>query len=112
MACGLVTLESSLLAVLVYDRVGVGRGYADFDSISVNEEPRKPVPYGSMANSGVGGDSSKLRVGSASIFRIADQKLGPIALRIDRRYVSVDSTGAVSIGKGKPGRSESLAWIE
>jgi hypothetical protein len=65
-----------------------------------------------MVEFSVRGDTSKLSVGSATLFRITDQKLGRVALRTDTGYVSVDPAGAVSIRKGKPGKSESFAWME
>jgi hypothetical protein len=114
MAYGLITFQGVRYSLFSYNTESAAAegGYADFDSITVTEVPRKPIPYGGTVEFNVRGGTSKLRVGSARLFRITDQKLGRIALRTEGGYVSVDGASAVSIRQGKPGKSESFAWME
>jgi len=113
MAYGLITFQGVRYSLFSYNTMaGAEAGHADFDSITVKEEPRSRIPYGSRVELSARGETTKLRIGSATVFRVTDQKLGRIALRTDDGYVSVDPKGALSIRKGKPGNPESFAWME
>jgi len=113
MAYGLITFQGVRYSLFSFSAAsGAESGYADFDSFAVQEESRKRIPYGSTVEFRSRGGISKFEVGGATRFRITDQKLGRVSLRTDSGYVSVDSTGAVSIRKGRPGMAETFGWIE
>jgi xylan 1,4-beta-xylosidase len=113
MAYGLITFQGVRYSLFSYNTdPGAEAGYADFDSLTVQEQPRKRIPHGNTVEFSMPGGTSKLGVGGARRFRIIDRKLGRIALRTDRGYLSVSSTGEVTVRQGKPGTSETFAWME
>jgi hypothetical protein len=111
MAYGLITFQGVRYSLFAYNKETSAAGYADFDSIEVTEEARRPIPYGRRIEISVRGGPAKLQVGQAGSFTVVDRGLGRVALKADKGSVSVDRNGAVSLRSGPPGQSETFQWI-
>ncbi len=119
----LTTFQGIRYSLFAYNGAGRGGGYADFDSIKVYEpHPRglmRPIPYGKQIrltafqkNTGLAVQSNRLASGAPTTFTVADMKLGRVALRAGRAYVSVDREGRATLEEIKPGLEQSFQWIE
>lgn len=119
----LVTFQGVRYALFNYNTAGVEGGVADFDSIDVYQ----PYPHGLMraipfgksisltsfgAKTGLNAGGARLSVGVPSRFAVQDMKLGRVALRAGRQYLTVGADGAVSLADGAPGEAQSFQWIE
>jgi hypothetical protein len=110
-------------------------GYADFDSLTVNEpHPRglmRPIPFGKKIALSVFGDGAALVVkdglltiahagdplasGAAAQFKVVDRGLGRVALQWGDKFVSVAAPGdkgQVRLRSGRPTDSETFQWTE
>lgn len=113
MAYGLITFQGVRYSLFSYNtQTGDQGGHADFDSIEVTEQAKRPIPYGKRIELSVAGGTARLQFGNAGVFTIIDRALGRVALRTDEGCVSVDRNGAVSIRPGTPAQAETFQWIE
>ncbi|MEO8659191.1 MAG: glycoside hydrolase 43 family protein, partial [Bryobacteraceae bacterium] len=104
MAFGLITFQGVRYALFSFSEAESGEGgYVDFDSIQIDEEARRAIPYGRKLEFAVRGGAAKLRVGKAEAFTVVDRGLGRIALRTDEGFISVGQGGAVSLRGGAAG---------
>ncbi|MBL8206444.1 MAG: glycoside hydrolase 43 family protein [Blastocatellia bacterium] len=119
----LTTFQGVRYSLFAYNSAEQNGGYADFDSITVNEPyPRglmRPIPYGKQirlasfqANTGLAVQSSALVVGPPTIFTIVDMKRGRVALKSGRAYIRVDRNGQIKLEESMPGLEQSFQWIE
>lgn len=113
MAYGLITFQGVRYALLAYHAGPEAQGgHADFDSITVQETPRAPVPAGRSAAFLLHGGTGALRVGSREVFRIADRGLGRVALQTPGGYLSVAAGRPAELRPGPPGPAETFQWME
>ncbi len=130
MSYNVQTFQGVRIALFNYNRNGVEGGYADFDNFNVEERyPNglvRPVPFGKTVVFTNKSDSTRLGVennqlvSSKSIdansvrFKILDRGNGRVALQAvnGKKFISVDSEGAVSLKDTKPDVNETFQWIE
>ena len=119
----LITFQGIRYSLFAYNGTGKGGGFVDFDSIAVHEpHPRglmRPIPYGKRillrsfrADNGLSVESSGLTTGKPAAFTVIDMKLGRVALRADRAYVSVGRDGHVKLEVAAPGPEHCFQWME
>ena len=129
----LTTFQGIRYSLFAYNGAGRNGGYADFDSITVTEpHPRglmRPIPYGKQilltsfhantghantgrANTGLAVQSTALASGTPTAFTVIDMKLGRVALKSGRAYVSVDRDGRAKLEIANPGLEQSFQWME
>lgn len=119
----LTTFQGVRYSLFAYNSAGQNGGYADFDSMMVNEpHPRglmRPIPYGKQirltsfrAKTGLTVQSLTLTVGMPTAFTVADMKLGRVALKSGRAYISINRDGQTKLETAKPGLEQSFQWIE
>ncbi|WP_338766941.1 glycoside hydrolase 43 family protein [Massilia sp. METH4] len=119
----LVTFQGGRYALFNYNTAGSEGGVADFDSIDVYQPyPHclmRPIPVGKTirltsfgAKTGLLAAGGRLSVGAPSAFAVEDMKLGRVALRSGKQYVTVGADGALSLADGAPGEAQSFQWIE
>jgi hypothetical protein len=119
----LTTFQGKRYTMFAYKGARHGGGYADFDSISVTEQhPRglmRPIPYGKQirltsyqANTGLAVQLKTVASGTPTAFTVIDMKLGRVALKSGRAYVSVDREGHTKLEVTQPGLEQSFQWIE
>jgi xylan 1,4-beta-xylosidase len=119
----LTTFQGIRYSLFAYNGAGRSGGYADFDSVSVTEpHPRglkRPIPYGKLirltsyqANTGLAVQLKTLASGTPTAFTVIDMKLGRVALKSGRAYVSVDREGHTKLEVTQPGLEQSFQWIE
>lgn len=116
------TFQGVRYSLFNYSTTGAPGGHADFDAIEVYEPHPKglmrPIPYGkSVTITAHGGDKrltagETLTAGAGTTFKVVDRKLGRVALNAGGAYVSVETSGAVTLRKGAPGTAETFQWIE
>ena len=128
MAYGLITFQGIRYSLFSYNtRPGAAPGFADFDSIEVNE-PRphglaKPIPFGRRIELSAHDHVPQVRIGNSAnsllanqrgsiSFRVVDRGLGRVALESNAGFVTVSATGVVSLRRGRPGDAETFQWIE
>jgi hypothetical protein len=119
----LKTFQGVRYSLFAYNGAGRTGGTADFDSIEVHEPyPRglmRPIPYGRQvrltsfrATSGLAARQNTLVSGVPTAFTVVDMKLGRVALKSGRAYVSVDRDGRTNLKTVSPGLEQSFQWIE
>jgi len=119
----LTTFQGIRYSLFAYNNAGRSGGFADFDSITVHEpHPRglmRPVPYGKQIhltgfqkNAGLAVQANTLLVGTPSAFTVVDMKLGRVALKAGRTYLSVDRAGQLKLEATTPAAAQSFQWIE
>jgi xylan 1,4-beta-xylosidase len=119
----LVTFQGVRYALFNYNTTGSEGGVADFDSIDVYQPyPHglmRAIPYGKLirltsfgAKTGLRAAGGGLSAGAPSSFTVEDMKLGRVALRSGKQYVTVGADGAVSLASGAPGEAQGFQWIE
>lgn len=124
----LFTFQGVRYGLYSYNATGAEGGYADFDSIEVAQpHPHglmRPIPLGKVvrltsfqvktgqAKTGLGVQGGRVVSGAPARFTVVDQKLGRVALRAGRRYVTVGEDGRVTLAAGKAGTAQSFQWIE
>jgi xylan 1,4-beta-xylosidase len=119
----LVTFQGVRYALFNYNTAGIEGGVADFDSVDIYQ----PNPHGLMRAIPVGQEirltgfggadglraaGGRLASGAPSSFTVQDMKLGRVALRLGKQYVTVAGDGAASLAAGVPGAAQSFQWIE
>jgi xylan 1,4-beta-xylosidase len=113
MAYGLITFQGVRYSLFTYNvQSGPESGYADFDAIDVQEEAKRPIPYGKRIELSLHGRAAKLEIGKSAVFTVMDRKLGRVAFRTDEGFLSVAEDGAVSLRSGPSGQSETFQWME
>jgi xylan 1,4-beta-xylosidase len=109
----LATFQGVRYALFAFNVEGRG-GAADFDSFEVAQpDPRglmRPIPYGARITLAAAGHD--LVFDDARAFDVVDRKLGRVALRAKRSFVSVAADGRVTLRRGAPGDAETFQWIE
>jgi beta-xylosidase len=119
----LTTFQGIRYSLFAYNSAEHSGGYADFDSITVNEpHPRglmRPIPYSKQilltafqSNTGLAVQSNALTAGTPTSFTVIDLKLGRVALKAGRAYISVDREGHTNLEVAKPGLEQSFQWME
>jgi xylan 1,4-beta-xylosidase len=117
------TFQGVRYGLFSYNKTGAEGGFADFDSIDVYQPHTRglmrPVPYGRsirlaafQATTGLTASGERLASGVPSKFEIVDRRLGRVALRTGRRYVTVAKDGGVTLAAGQPGTAQNFQWIE
>lgn len=119
----LTTFQGIRYSLFAYNRAEKNSGHADFDSIMVNEPHprglRRPIPYGKQvaltsfqAKTGLAVQSTALASSVPTAFTVVDLKLGRVALKAGRTFVSIGRDGHVTLEETKPGVAQSFQWIE
>jgi beta-xylosidase len=123
----LLTFQGVRYSLFSFARGDAAGGYADFDSIDVEEpSPRgltKPIPYGqrielmthgpvtrslAVSNGGV----RAVEEATGTPFEVIDRRLGRVALRSPTGFLSAAPSGELSIRRAGPGDAETFQWIE
>lgn len=119
----LATFQGVRYALFNFNLAGKTGGVADFDSFEVAQpHPRglmRPIPLGKRiqitsfgASTGLSVEGSKLVSAAPAPFEVVDMKLGRVALKSARRYLSIDASGRAQLRGTRPGEGESFQWIE
>ena len=119
----LKTFQGIRYSLFAYNSAGRDGGHADFDAVEVSEpHPRglmRPIPYGRRvrltsfnATNGLSVRQNSLANGVPTAFTVVDMKLGRVALKSGRAYVSVARDGRTSLEENSPGPVQSFQWIE
>ncbi|MEO7187897.1 MAG: glycoside hydrolase 43 family protein [Sphingomicrobium sp.] len=117
------TFQGIRYGLFNYNTTGAEGGFADFDSIDVYQPHihglMRPIPYGRSirltsfrATTGLAASDGHLSSSVPTRFEIVDRKLGRVALRSGRRYVTVDKDGRVTLVAGRSGAAQDFQWIE
>jgi xylan 1,4-beta-xylosidase len=117
------TFQGVRYGLFNYSTTGAEGGFADFDSIDVHQPHThglmRPIPYGQSiwlssfrATTGLAASDGRLASGVPTRFVIADRKLGRVALRAGRRFVTVDKDGGVTLLARQSGTAQTFQWIE
>jgi beta-xylosidase len=117
------TFQGVRYGLFNYNTTGAKGGFADFDHIDVHQPQTRglmrPIPYGRSirlasfrATTGLAASDGRLSSGVPTWFEIVDRKLGRVALRSGRRYVTVGEDGGVTLGAGRSGTAQTFQWIE
>ncbi|WP_200955629.1 glycoside hydrolase 43 family protein [Sphingomonas sp. Root241] len=117
------TFQGVRYGLFSYNATGAEGGFADFDSIQVYQPHThglmQPIPYGRSirltsfrATTGLAAGHGRLASGAPTRFEIVDRRLGRVALRSGRRYVTVAADGAVTLEAGQSGTAQTFQWIE
>jgi hypothetical protein len=79
----------------------------------------RPIPYGRSiqltsfhATTGLAAGPAGLASAAPTRFEVVDRKLGRVALRSGRLYVTVGEDGAVTLMASQPGKAQTFQWIE
>jgi xylan 1,4-beta-xylosidase len=117
------TFQGIRYGLFNYNTTGAEGGFADFDYIDVYQpHPHglmRPIPYGRSirltsfhAKTGLADSRGRLASAAPTRFEIVNRRLGRVALRSGRRYVTVGKDGAVTLVAGQPGTAQNFQWIE
>jgi hypothetical protein len=117
------TFQGVRYALFSYNTTGAEGGFADFDSIDVYQPHthglKRPIPYGRSirlasfhATTGLAASGERLASEVPTRFEIVDRRLGSVALRSGRRYVTVAEDGRVALGVAQAGPAQNFQWIE
>lgn len=117
------TFQGVRYGLFNYNTAGTEGGFADFDSIDVHQpQPRglmRPIPYkrsiqltSFRGTTGLAAGEGGLASGVPTRFDVVDRKLGRIALRSGKNYVTVGADGTVKLAAGPSGAAQTFQWIE
>jgi xylan 1,4-beta-xylosidase len=117
------TFQGVRYGLFNYNTSGAEGGFADFDSIDVYQPHTRglmrPIPYGRSirlasfrATTGLAASDGRLASGVPTRFEIVDRKLGRVALRSGRRFVTVGEDGRVTLVDRQSGTAQTFQWIE
>lgn len=117
------TFQGVRYGLFNYNKAGAEGGYADFDSIDIYQPHTRglmrPIPYGRSirlasfrATTGLAASGERLASADPTRFEVVDRRLGRVALRSGRRYVTVDKDGEVTIAASQSGTAQTFQWIE
>jgi xylan 1,4-beta-xylosidase len=117
------TFQGVRYGLFNYNTTRAEGGFADFDSIDVHQPHTRglmrPIPYGRSirlasfrATTGLAASAGRLASGAPTRFEIVDRRLGRVALRSGRRYVTVGEDGRVTLVAGASGTAQNFQWIE
>lgn len=119
----LTTFQGVRYSLFAYNHAGRGGGYVDFDSITVTEKHpgglMRPIPYNKQilltsfrGDTGLAVQSGALASSKPTPFTIVDMRLGRVALKSGKAYVSVDREGRTRLAATPPGLEQTFQWIE
>lgn len=125
----LKTFQGVRYALFSYNNSGQSGGYADFDSLAVDEpHPNglmKPIPFGQSITLSAIGDDCVLAVSdnafkavpdktAAVKLQVMDRGLGRVALKCGGGFLSIASPDGkkVMLKRGEPAEAETFQWIE
>ena len=117
------TFQGVRYGLFNYNTTGAEGGFADFDSIDVHQPHThglmRPIPKGRSirlasfhATTGLAASDGRLASGVPTRFEIVDRKLGRVALRSGRRFVTVGEDGGVTLVARQSGTAQTFQWIE
>lgn len=117
------TFQGVRYSLFNYNALDLKGGYADFDSIRIDElHPHglmRPIPAGrqilvrtARTGAGVHVANGALELGAATRFSVEGMPLGRVALKSAAGYVSVDAQGSVSLDPKAGMLARSFQWIE
>jgi hypothetical protein len=117
------TFQGIRYGLFNYNKTGAEGGSADFDNIDIYQPHTRglmrPIPYGRSirlasfhVTTGLAISNGRLTSSAPTRFEVIDRRLGRVALRSGRRYVTVDKDGGVTLEAGQPGTAQSFQWIE
>jgi beta-xylosidase len=117
------TFQGVRYGLFNYNKTGAEGGSADFDNIHVYQPHThglmRPIPYGRSiqlasfhATTGLAVSNGRLTSSAPTRFEVVDRKLGRVALRSGRLYVTVGEDGAVTLMASQPGKAQTFQWIE
>jgi len=117
------TFQGVRYGLYAYNRGGAEGGFADFDNIDVYQPHThglmRPIPYGRSirltsfhATTGLAASRGGLVSGVPTRFEIVDRRLGRVAFRLGRRYLTVDEDGGVTLAVGRSRIAQDFQWIE
>jgi xylan 1,4-beta-xylosidase len=123
------TFQGIRYSLFHYNLEGIPGGYADFDSLTVDEpHPNglmRPIPFGQSITLSTYGDDCVLSVAdnafkaahektAAVKLKVVDQGLGRVALECSGGFISVAATDGkkVILKQGKPAEAETFQWVE
>lgn len=112
MAYSLITFQGVRTSLFAFNTSGGEGGTADFDAVTVVEEPARAIPYGKTIELRGHSGGQRLDVDGVARFTVRDRGLGRVALEAGGRYLSVDTDKAVTLRRGTPGPAETFQWIE
>ena len=116
MVFNLATFQGMRYALFNYNRSGKAGGYADFDSVDIFEPNPKgllrPIPFHQKISLKSHKRDALLKLNGKDIFTIEDQGLGRVALRVDKKYISVKDETKVNLSTHKVTLKETFQWIE
>ncbi len=113
MAYGLITFQGVRYSLFSYHtQPDAEGGFADFDAVDVAETSKPSIPYGKRIQLSVRDAGALLTLDKADGFTVDDRGLGRVALSTDGSYVSVDTSGAVSLRRGPAGDAETFQWMD
>jgi len=117
------TFQGVRYGLFSYNRNSAEGGFADFDHIDVYQpHPHglmRPIPYGRSvrlaslhATTGLAASGERLASAVPTRFEVVDRRLGRVALRSSRRYVTVGEDGGLTLAAGRAGTAQTFQWIE
>ncbi|MBW8732745.1 MAG: glycoside hydrolase, partial [Asticcacaulis sp.] len=117
------TFQGVRYGLFNYNKTGAEGGSADFDNIQVRQSHTRglmrQIPYGRSirlasfhATTGLAASNGRLSSSAPTRFQVIDRRLGRVALRSGRLYVTVGEDGAVTLGTGRSGAAQNFQWIE
>lgn len=113
MAYGLITFQGVRYALFAWHSGQAPRGgHADFDSITVEETPRRPAPKRGAVELALHGREGVLRVGARTVFTVEDRGLGRVSLKTPDGYLSAPANQEAMLRRGAPGPAETFQWME
>ena len=125
----LKTFQGIRYTLFNYNTSGKPGGYADFDSLIVDEPyPNglmRPIPYSQTITISTYGDEYVLALaGNALVassdktkavqITVVDKGLGRVSLKTEKGYISIDDIDGktISLNQNNPGEAESFQWVE
>jgi beta-xylosidase len=117
------TFQGIRYALFAYNTGNLQGGTAAFDSFDVVQPNThglfRRVPYGKRAlfaslgkDYGLGVRGDTLAAASPAAFEVIDMKLGRVALKHGRSYVSIAGDGGARLVEATRGTAESFQWME
>jgi len=117
------TFQGVRYGLFSYNKTGAEGGFADFDNIHIYQPHThglmRPIPFGRSirltsfhATTGLATGPTGLASAVPTRFEVVDRKLGRVALRSGRLYVTVGEDGGVALMAGQSGIAQNFQWIE
>jgi beta-xylosidase len=117
------TFQGVRYGLFSYNRTGAEGGFADFDRIDIYQPHThglmRPIPNGRSirlasfhATTGLAASNGRLASGVPTRFAVVGRGLGRVALRSNRRYVTVGKDGEVTLAASQSDTAQNFQWIE